>query len=123
MGGGKDSKKDGKKKNTSSSSEEDGLCSNCPKLTQVIESHTKTIEALTSRIEALEGLLAKFQEQQSNAIKDAGEKERIRALEEKVRKGQIGNFERRLSFAGCQSSKTRDGVRQSEVCPLSLREH
>ena len=84
MSGGKDSKKDGKKKNTSSSSEEDGLCSNCPKLTEVIESHTKTIEALTSRIEALEGLLAKFQEQQSNAIKDAGEKERVRALEEKV---------------------------------------
>ena len=61
MGGGKDGKKDGKKKNTSSS-EEDASCPNYPKLIQVIESYTQTMEALTSRIEALEGLLAKFQE-------------------------------------------------------------
>ena len=73
MGGGKESKKGGKKKNTSSSSEEDGSCPNCPKLAQIIESHTQTIEVLTSRIKALEGLLTKFQEQQSNVIKDAGE--------------------------------------------------
>ena len=78
MGGNSNKKKDKK----SSSSSEDDPCTNCLKLTQVIESLTQTIESLTARIEALESQ-SKSQTQQS-IEQSMVDNDRIRMLEEKV---------------------------------------
>ena len=78
MGGNSNKKKDKK----SSSSSEDDPCTNCLKLTQVIESLTQTIESLTARIEALESQ-SKSQTQQSTE-QSLVDNDRIRMLEEKV---------------------------------------
>ena len=74
MGGNNNKKKDKK----SSSSSEDDACGNCSKLAQVIET-------LTSRIEALENLVTKLQNQpkpeaeQTDKITD-----RVHAVEELI---------------------------------------
>ena len=78
MGGNSNKKKD---KKSSSSSEDDG-CTNCTKLAELIETYSKTIESLTARIEALESLLKKQQNQPE--LSDQATIDRIRATEEMV---------------------------------------